>query len=316
MEPVIPMEPKASTTIPRGTEWIGQIKWDGVRLLTYWDGIGVRLFNRRRKERTWHYPELTAIKSYCTAASAILDGEVVALGQDGKPSFSRVMKRDGIRRPERVKELQRTIPIAYLIFDVLYCNGEWLGERPFRDREEILSRIIFPNGYCLRVVSYSDGRALFAAVKEQGLEGIVMKRLDSPYILGGKKDYWLKIKNYHDLVAVIGGFTLDGSRANALLLGLYDDRGSLHYVGRVGTGRLTQEEWRSLTESLRLLQIPDRPFANGPRVSPSARWVKPRFTVRIQHLGWTDDYLLRQPSIQEVADIPPRECRLAEGIPV
>ncbi|MDI9568540.1 MAG: DNA ligase [bacterium] len=316
MEPVIPMEPKTSTSIPTGEEWIGQVKWDGVRILTYWDGREVRLFNRRRRERTWHYPELTDIRSYCTAASAILDGEVIALGNDGRPSFPRVMKRDGIRRLERVKGLQRTIPIAYMIFDVLYYNGEWIRERTFRDREEILAQIIIPGGHCRRVASHRDGRALFTAIKEQDMEGIVMKQLTSPYILGAKKDYWLKVKNYRNLVAVVGGFTTAGPRVNSLLLGLYDDEERLHYVGRVGTGKLTQEGWFRLTERLQRLQTTEEPFANGPQGHSPVLWVKPWLTVEIQHLGWTEGCLLRQPSIQGLVDIPPLECRLEERNPV
>jgi bifunctional non-homologous end joining protein LigD len=310
VEPVTPMEPKLSTRIPFGEEWIGQVKWDGVRVLTYCDGTTVRLFNRRRHERTRQYPELTGIKSYCTATSVILDGEVIALGSDGKPSFHRVMKRDGISRLERVKQLQRTIPVIYMIFDVLYFNGDWIKERPLRDRMEILAQIIIPDGQRQTVTSHSDGTALFTAVKQQNMEGIVMKRLDSPYVLGTKKDYWLKIKNYHDLVAVIGGFTMSGSRANSLLLGLYDDKGCLHYVGRAGTGKLSQEDWLHLTERLRQLQIPAQPFIKGLKERPSVYWVKPWLTVKVQHLGWTEGYSLRQPSIQGVVDIPPQECRL------
>ncbi|MDB5052920.1 MAG: ligase [Bacilli bacterium] len=95
LEPVIPFEPIRSNSIPEGSVWIHQIKWDGVRVLTYYDGFKCRLFNRKLNERTNQYPELLDVKSYCHSDSVILDGEIIALGSDGKPSFHEVMRRDG-----------------------------------------------------------------------------------------------------------------------------------------------------------------------------------------------------------------------------
>src|SRR4051812_46226333 len=110
MKPIIPMEPLSGELIPQGHEWISQVKWDGVRVLTYHDGHEVRLYNRKLHERTFHYPELTHIRSYCDADSVILDGEIIALGSDGNPSFHEVMRRDGIRRMEKVAQAKKVVP--------------------------------------------------------------------------------------------------------------------------------------------------------------------------------------------------------------
>ncbi len=308
MEPIVPMEPKSGETIPAGDGWVAQIKWDGVRVLTYRDGKEVRLFNRKKHERTRHYPEMADAASYLRADSAILDGEVIALGDDGKPSFHEVMRRDGLRRLDKVPEAQKRVPITYMIFDVLYCNGRWLTELPFCERAELLAQIVEPNDHIQLVPSHADGRALFQVIQAHGMEGIVCKRTDSLYAIGEKKDTWLKIKHYRDLIAVIGGFTLNGGVVNAVLLGLYDAQGQLWYIGHTGTGRLTREEWRALTEQLRPAVRPDRPFVNMPKRSVGAYWVEPVLTVKLKYAEWTGDRSLRQPSIEGFVDVPPTQC--------
>ena len=134
MQLIEAMEPMPSETVPQGENWVAQVKWDGVRILTYFDGTHVELYNRKRWPRTLHYPELNLIRSYCSADSVILDGEVIALGADGKPDFHQVMKRDGLRRMERVKQVAKSVPIHYMVFDILYLNGEWILHQPFRVR--------------------------------------------------------------------------------------------------------------------------------------------------------------------------------------
>jgi bifunctional non-homologous end joining protein LigD len=309
LDPIIPMEPVSSETIPVGEEWVAQIKWDGVRVLTYYDGQVARLFNRKRRDRTIHYPELTDISKYCGARSVILDGEVIALGPDGKPSFHEIMRRDGIRRMERLALAQRTIPITYMIFDVIFYNGEWVYALPFRERNQILREIVTPKDGSIQLVdSFGDGQSLFEVVKAHGLEGIVMKRLDSPYRIGEKRDLWIKIKNYRDLIAVIGGYTLNGGIVNSLLLGLYDEQDRFLYIGHAGSGKLSSEEWRALTELLKPLTVKERPFANQPERNTDAFWVSPVLTVKIRYIEWTPGHTLRQPSIQALVDVSPKEC--------
>jgi bifunctional non-homologous end joining protein LigD len=139
------MEPVSSDTFPTEEGWIAQVKWDGVRILTYSDDQEVRLFNRRKNERTFHFPEIIPIHEYCSSTSVILDGEVISLGEDGRPSFQQVMRRDGLRNLERIKMAAESVPIIYMIFDVLYLDGEWIHTKPFHERNRILGDIITPN---------------------------------------------------------------------------------------------------------------------------------------------------------------------------
>ncbi|GIM48143.1 DNA ligase [Collibacillus ludicampi] len=310
MKPIIPMEPVSSEIIPNGENWIAQIKWDGVRVLTYFDGREVRLYNRKLNERTMHFPEILDVRSYCQADSVILDGEIIALGSDGKPSFHEVMRRDGIRQLEKVKRMQKVVPVTYMIFDIIYKDGDWLNRLPLHERSEILSKIIRSHPHVQLVSSHDHGKELFDVMRQHGMEGIVAKRADSPYVIGEKKDLWLKIKNYRDLHAVIGGFTLSGGVVNSVLLGLYDDEENLWYIGHTGTGKISREEWRALTEILKPLVVKERPFVNKPERYSDAFWVQPVITVKIKYSEWKEGRSLRQPSIQGFIEVPVRECKI------
>jgi bifunctional non-homologous end joining protein LigD len=309
LQPIIPFEPIATESIPEGKQWISQVKWDGVRVLTYYDGKSVRLFNRKKNERTLHYPELSEIKSFCTADSVILDGEIIALGSDGKPSFHEVMRRDAIRRMDRVEQARNRVPITYMIFDVVFVDGIWTDQFPLEKRMKILSDIIRPNDRVQLVPSYDDSQSLFNAIKGHNMEGIIVKDLNSKYYINGKKDRWQKKKHYKDLFAVIGGVTLRGGVVNSILLGLYDEKGELWCIGHAGTGKLTQSDWRSLTETIQKgMIIQERPFINVPERHKDATWIKPQLTVKIKFMEWTSSKTLRQPSIQSLINMTAKEC--------
>ena len=307
LSPVTPFEPVSTEMIPQGDNWIAQIKWDGVRLLTYCDGRQVKLYNRHQNERTLHYPELTAINAYCSAHSVILDGEVIAL-EKGKPSFYQVMKRDSLRHPERIETVRQKIPIIYMIFDLLYLNGEWVIDRPLMEREQMLKEIITPQEHIQLVSSVDDPHALLDAVEQHQLEGIVIKDRTSRYSLGGKDRRWQKKKRYRDLYAVVGGVTFRQNRRNAFLLGLYDDEGQLWYVGHAGAGRLTQQDWMMLTELVPTLKQKERPFVNRPERHQDAIWLQPTLVVKINFLEWTPSKTLRQPSIQSFVEGDASAC--------
>ncbi|MBO8162378.1 MAG: DNA ligase [Brevibacillus sp.] len=308
LKPIIPMEPVSSDIIPQGSDWIAQIKWDGVRILTYFEGHKVRLYNRRLRERTHHYPEITEVSAYCDARSVILDGEVIALGSDAKPSFHEVMRRDGIRRLEQVPRMQKLVPVTYMIFDVLFRNGEWLHSRPLQERLAILAEVVKPTDHIQPVSSHANAHGLFEAVKQHEMEGIVLKQVMSPYVIGVKHDAWLKIKNYRDLIAVIGGFTFREGGMSAVLLGLYDEAHRLHFIGQTGAGTLTQQEWKALGEVLRLSVIPESPFVNKPKRQANVRWVRPMIPVKIKYAEWTAGRSLRQPTLQALVEMAPEAC--------
>jgi bifunctional non-homologous end joining protein LigD len=312
MELIFPFEPVISEEIPQDDHWRYEIKWDGTRILTYHNQEGTKLFNRKQNERTHNYPELLQVGSYCEADSVILDGEVIALAENGKPSFHEVMRRDLIQRLERVGEVQRIVHITYMLFDIVYYNGEWVNNLALSERIELLHKIISPSENVQLVASHDDGDSLFQVIQQQGMEGIVCKDLRSSYSLGGKDDRWKKVKNYGDIIAVIGGFTLNGGFVNAVLLGQYDNEGKLWYIGHTGTGKLTKAEWRDLTDVLRPLMVKNHPFAKKPERHKDAFWVKPILTAKVQYSEWRwqEGRALRQPSIQSFVNTPPEECKL------
>lgn len=314
MEPIFPMEPSSSATIPEGEQWAAQIKWDGVRILTYYDGEQVKLFNRKKNERTFHFPEITTW-NYFEADSAILDGEVIALGRDGIPSFHEVMRRDGLRNLSKVPLVMQSVSITYMVFDVLYLNGEWVNERPFDERMQLLKSHLLPHPHVQLVETQDDGEALFHTMKKFGMEGVVMKARSSPYLIDAKKPLWQKVKIIRDVNAVVGGYTTKLGIANALLVGLYDEQGKLWYIGHVGTGKLTKGEWRALTQELESVRQSESPFSNQPGRATDAFWVKPAQVVKIHFAEWTSGRSLRQPSIQSFLEVDPASCTFKNEAP-
>lgn len=301
LKPVIPFEPVRTEHFPEGPQWAAQVKWDGVRVLTYYDGREVRLLNRKLNERTFHYPELANVSEYCSARSAVLDGEIIAF-RDGKPSFYQVMKRDGVRNFSNVKALQDRVPVVYMLFDILFLNGEWVTARSLAERQNMLAEIIKPADHVQLTENFDDPKALYEIVKEKEMEGVVVKDLSSSYVIRGKDNRWQKKKFYRDLIAVVGGVTFRGGIVNSLLLGLFDPDGRLWYVGHAGTGRLTQEDWRQFTRRIKPLIQPAMPFANLPPRQKEAVWLKPELAVKVKFAEWTDGHTLRHPSIQAFVD--------------
>ncbi|MBX6352845.1 MAG: DNA ligase [Thermoflavifilum sp.] len=315
LDPVIPFEPVRTDLIPDGPSWTAQIKWDGVRVLVYWDGVDCRLFNRHRRERTLQYPELTEVTAFVDAKSVILDGEVIAL-RDGRPSFYEVMRRDRVRTMGQVQRALARTPIYYMVFDILYKDDRWLTAEPLRWRQEALQEVLRAHPRVLRVENERNGMALFRAAEAQGLEGIVIKDLESTYRVGGKDGRWRKKKSYRDRYAVIGGCVLRNTeRAASVLLGLYDEDGRLWYIGHAGTGRLPEEGWVELTRALLRHTQPSSPFVNLTRY-PEATWVQPTVVVRVAYIEWPSGHTLRQASIQGVVATPPGTCRLEPGDPL
>lgn len=311
LSPVVPFEPIRTEKIPIGEHWISQVKWDGVRMLLYYDGDRVKLVNRKLHDRTMQYPELTNVGGYCLANSIILDGEVIAFEQE-KPSFHQVMKRDALRRQNRIDVVKHQIPIAYMIFDILYFNGDWVTGLPLLERQQILEKIIRKNDVIQRVSNHRDAEALFQAVADHGLEGIVLKDLNSSYAINGKDKRWQKKKIRKDLFAVVGGVTFRTGTVNALLLGLYDELGQLWYIGHAGTGKLTKQDWKNLTAVVRNLRITERPFVNTPDRLKNTTWIKPEITVKINFLEWTSNKTLRQPSVQAIVKGAGKQCTFAQ----
>ncbi|MCQ2008592.1 DNA ligase [Sporolactobacillus sp. STSJ-5] len=312
LQPIVPFEPIRETEIPTGVNWIHQVKWDGIRILTYYDGHELRLFNRRKNERTKNYPELDIIRQNTKANSFILDGEVIALDSHGKPSFHEVMKRDSVHNQSRIPMLMHAVPVFYMVFDLIFCNGEWVNERSLCERIELLKKWLPVSDQVQLVPMFKDGESLFASVKARHMEGIVSKEQNSTYLINGKNENWRKIKVTRDLIAIVGGVTKRSGTVNALLLGLYDSGRHFVYIGHVGTGKLTEEDWKLVTVLANRLRREENPFVNRVDRSAEAQWMQPQLTVKVAFQEWTASGVLRQPSIQAFVHVSPEQCRIEE----
>ncbi|MFD0697584.1 DNA ligase [Paenibacillus sp. GCM10027628] len=311
-EPIVPFEPISTEELPLGNHLTSQIKWDGVRMLLYFDGNMTKLINRRRNDRTLQYPELTNPRLFCSANSVILDGEIIALSQ-GKPSFYEIMRRDSVRKISKVTQVMHQVPITYMVFDILYLNGSWLTDLNLRERQNILQEIIKPNQQVQLVTNHPDIQALFKVVMQHELEGIIIKDLNSSYLINGKDKRWQKKKIFKDLFAVVGGVTYRDKVVNSLLLGLYDDLDQLWYIGHAGTGKLSHKDWQHVTEIVQGIQTKERPFINEPEREKESVWIEPRLVVKVNFLEWTPNKTLRHPSIQSFMDINIKDCKIHQN---
>jgi bifunctional non-homologous end joining protein LigD len=287
-------------------------KWDGVRTLAFVDGGVVRLQTRNLLDCTTQYPEAHGVSEALTGAyQAILDGEVVALDERGAPSFQRLQPRMHVRDESAVRKLRRTTPVVYEVFDVLWVDGQDVRKRPLRERQKLLDEILTPMGSIKRSEQFiGTGKALYAAAKEQGIEGIVAKRLDAPYS-SARSAAWVKIKAFRSMECVIGGWTEgQGGRSNALgalLIGVYKD-GKLVPLGHVGSG-FDERTLKELLATLRERESPRSPFATEPRVNQPAHWCLPELVCEVQYAELTRDGTLRHPTYRGLRpDIDPLDC--------
>lgn len=308
LEPIEPFEPLSSQDLPEGENWIYQVKWDGVRMLVYLFDKTIKLINRNLNDKTCQYPELLNRQLYCTAESFILDGEIIAL-KKGKPSFHEIMKRDRLTHDLSIASAVTEIPVYYMVFDCLYLNGKWLTEESLDVRQQILRSVIKQSEMIQIVENFHDGDSLYTAIKSEGLEGVVAKDVTKPYAIGGKDGRWLKIKNYQDLIAVVGGVIFKGQQLSSLALGLYDQEGNLHYIGRVGRGNYKAAEWKAIQNFISDYIQEYSPFANKTEHQKKMKWITPLFTVKVRYLEWTTSFTLRQPVLESFVKANPADCR-------
>ena len=283
---------------PDSPEWAFEVKWDGVRVVARSAPGSVRLRSRKRNDVTDGYPELQGLGDALGERSAILDGEVVVLDSAGRPSFQLLQSRIHQRRASAVRHLLGTAPVTYMIFDLLWLDGEPLLDLPYLERRRRLDQLDL-DGPRWRVPEQfiGHGAALLQATREQGLEGIVAKRLDSPYKPGKRGPCWQKIKNLYRQEFVIAGWT-DGERGRAGRIGAlelgYYEAGELRYAGRVGTG-FDACELDTLAELLAPLHSPASPFAGAQPDKPT-HFAAPDLVCEVEYAAWTRDGVLRNPS--------------------
>ena len=302
-------------------EWLFEIKWDGYRAVAFLDHGKMRLVSRNQNDLTARYPELKDLPQFVKAKQAILDGEVVALDAEGRPSFSLMQQRTGFRPGGRRAPANADVPVLYYAFDLLYLDGYDLRRVPLEARKAALASALLP-GDSARYSDHYEGRgkALFEMARQKGLEGILAKKRDSAYQEQRSRE-WLKIKIRHRLECVIGGYTEpEGSRPffGSVVLGLYDKKGRLIHVGQAGSG-FTQKSLADMWQLLQRLETKQNPFYGEVEALRKAYWVKPKLVAEIEFAEWTHGASgstgpkLRAPVFLGLRDDKdPKECVLDE----
>ena len=292
--------------------WMFEPKWDGVRALAVCERETM-LVSRSKKNITASYPELQRLHERLVALDAVVDGEIVAF-EKGRPSFEKLQSRINIQDARQIERAMKAIPVSFIAFDVLYLDGRSLVDRPVEHRREVLEGLVVPDGRMqVSQAIVGEGRALSEAARAQSLEGVVAKKLGSPYRPGKRTREWLKIKITYDADVVVGGWSLgEGARSRsfgALLAGVFDDAG-LRFIGAVGTG-YTERMLADLMPKLREQETTDCPFVEDPTGLPpsrfgkalrNARWCKPTLVARVEFRELTAGLRLRAPSFKGLRD--------------
>ena len=315
-ERIVPMMARPADRLPRDEKnWSFEVKWDGARAIAYVQPGRLRLESRNLNEITDAYPEVRGLIGQLGMHTAVLDGEIVAFGENGRPSFERLQRRMHVTSPTAVRRLAASMPVVYAIFDLLYLDGRSLMEQPYRERREALESLAL-SGAAWRVPAAhpGEGKLLLEATAQQGLEGVVAKRLDSRYEPGRRTGNWLKIKHVMRQELVIGGW-IPGEgrrtkRIGALLMGYYEPPGTLVYAGRVGTG-FTEKTLDDLYRRLEPLRRDRSPFDKAPKLPREAVFVEPSLVAEIELREWTAERIMRAPSFKGLReDKAPRDVRI------
>lgn len=328
------MEPITTQSMISGPQWIHQIKWDGIRGLTYFDssspqGEPLRIFTKSGRERTGFYPELIQLTDMIQGRNAVLDGELVVLGEASKPTFQLSLARDRVKSLEKLPYYTRVYPVIYVIFDILFLDDKPLTNLPLKLRREILYNTVltdsvkaesgqtsskFANSKHMEfnqsdsnfgsniiiTDDFNDGRGLFELMSKKNWEGIVTKKLDSPYLPAKDHKAWYKYKTMRKILAAICGVQLKDDFPISLILGVNQEEKWI-YIGKASLG-LTQEDLRNFKSYIRIRNNEECVFPEAIKsyereLSGPIAWLKPDITCWISFLEWTNDGVLRHPKI-------------------
>ena len=298
-------------------QWIYEVKWDGYRAVAFIAGGKATLVSRNQNDLTGEFAEIAAALGELRVDNAVIDGEVVALDDEGRPSFSLMQQRTGMTSPGKRGPKNRALPIVYYTFDLLYLNGYNLMGIELERRKELLKQVVPEDKSLIRFSDHypEQGTALYGVARDKGLEGIVAKLRTSVYVQKRSRE-WLKIKITRRQECVIAGYTDPrGSRENfgSIVLGLYDPNGKFRHVGNAGSG-FTEATHAALWKRLKKLQTDRNPFAEKIESTRKPHWVKPELVAEIKFSEWTHEgerggVKMRAPIYQGLRfDKKPREC--------
>ena len=323
------IEPMLARTgaLPAGDDegWAYEVKWDGIRALAFADRGRWCMQSRRLEDVTARYPELEPIAEQLGKRSAVLDGEVVALDEQGRARFQLIQARMGLTSAAMVKARVKTHPVDFMIFDLLHLDGRCVRDLPYTDRRELLLELgLEDERWRTPRHRLGGGSELLEAARRQGLEGIVAKRCDSPYRPGKRSGEWIKARVWRRQEFVIGGHIPgEGKRADrvgSLLVGYYDKRASelrkgesqeLVFAGGVGSG-LKEDDLNFLTRELKKRRRPDSPFDVGAPKGPKAKlavWCEPELVCEVSWTEFTREGTLRQPAFKGMRDPKDKDPR-------
>jgi bifunctional non-homologous end joining protein LigD len=295
-----------------------ELEWDSLRALLFIEGGHVRVQDVYQRDVTSRFPELGQLAARLRSDGVVLDGEVVALDEAGRPDFARLQSRLAAAGGE-IARMAAADPFAFLASDILYAHGQPLLAAPLSQRKSTLRRLVRPSE-CLFLSEYAEGEgiAFFEAARDNGLGGVSARLKAGPYLPGGRSEAWLSLRVYQVREFVIGGYTFGGpsgakSKRGAepvasLLVGLFDSEGDLYYVAEVPVG-LAKPEATSLAETLDSLVSADSHFALPPRLQRLAYWCRPELACRLRFSSWTAEGTLRFPVFDGLRpDVPAHFC--------
>lgn len=294
--------------------WIYEPKMDGIRAIARIDGEDVQLFSRNGLNLSAQYPSVLRDLAGNGSKKLLLDGEIVALDANGRPSFQLLQQRSGLSRLEDVTRADQRISVVYYVFDIVHANGKNLENVPLRIRKQVLQEMVTVTENVRLITAFDEGVMSFQACIQNGLEGIVAKSLDSIYEPGKRTKAWLKVKGVQTGEFLICGYT-EGSGARSdtfgsMLLGYHAPGGELRYAGGVGTG-FDSKMLHQLKKTMDKLKRKTSPYARPPR-QKGIQWIKPELVAEVKYAEVTKDGLLRVPVFMRLRDdISPQDV----GVP-
>jgi len=300
-----------AATLPGGADWAYEMKWDGVRALAVFEASApVRLLSRNGNDVSVAYPEVHALADQLGPTGAMLDGEIVAADDNGRASFQRLQSRMHLRDPSAVERVAREVPVVYMIFDILWLDGNLVTSLDYRRRRYLLHELDLRGPAWQTPPESADGDEAFVISQELGFEGVVAKRTDSTYEPGRRSSSWRKVKHQLRQEFVVGGWVggqgAREDRIGALLVGYFDADRKLRYAGKVGTG-FSDAELARLAGLLAAIAVARDPFEVGGAPS-DARFVKPTLVAEVRFTEWTEGGRIRHPAYLGLReDKPARE---------